>query len=493
MKATFLKRLLHLKSLIRFLLLLMLGATTTVMLLSGYERFNLAAIRLDNTWVAENWRLINLNIGKREGYDGTQLEKKPSGGDVNLATPIIVEPNSLDNIYRKEDSGYDGKNQRGPAREEAGTGRHGNTQNDQITTKKTSHSEESLVTVKQEERNEPTTHHVLLVSSMGRSGSSFLGQILSSVPSAFYYFEPLYMMRNHLQEDMVWQGLMGLFTCNMSRKFLYAAVNRKNVLNSNKNLAHCSARCLKSGGLVKECRSKKVKAIKSIRTHVAWVAPLLNALPSLKVIHLVRDPRGTVRSMASLGWLQRYNLTTGCNKFSQDLLNGKTLTALYPDSLEEGVALWSFSTVCQSNEWYAWAEPRLSDVTVYVVITCHFSTSPLMKCTAPLHLTTHALHPSTSPLMHCTAASLHLTTHAMHPSTSPLMHCTAPLHLTTHEMHCTPPPHHSCTVPLHLTTHALHCTPPPHHSCTALYPSTSPLMHCTPPPHHSCTALHPST
>ncbi|KAK3891157.1 hypothetical protein Pcinc_004947 [Petrolisthes cinctipes] len=331
MKATFLKRLLHLKSLIRFLLLLMLGATTTVMLLSGYERFNLAAIRLDNTWVAETWRLINLNIGKREGYDGTQLEKKPSGGDVNLATPIIVEPNSLDNIYRQEDSGYDGKNQRGPAREEAGTGRPGNTQNDQITTKKTSHSEESLVTVKQEERNEPTTHHVLLVSSMGRSGSSFLGQILSSVPSAFYYFEPLYMLRNHLQEDMVWQGLMGLFTCNMSRKFLYAAVNRKNVLNSNKNLAHCSARCLKSGGLVKECRSKKVKVIKSIRTHVAWVAPLLNALPSLRVIHLVRDPRGTVRSMASLGWLQRYNLTTGCNKFSQDLLNGKTLTALYPD------------------------------------------------------------------------------------------------------------------------------------------------------------------
>ncbi|KAK3885441.1 hypothetical protein Pcinc_010356 [Petrolisthes cinctipes] len=72
--------------------------------------------------------------------------------------------------------------------------------------------------------NEPTTY-VLLVSSMGRSGSSFLSQILSSVPSAFYYYEPLYMLHNHLQEDMVWQGLKGLFTCNILRKFLYAAVD----------------------------------------------------------------------------------------------------------------------------------------------------------------------------------------------------------------------------------------------------------------------------
>ncbi|KAK3873507.1 hypothetical protein Pcinc_021475 [Petrolisthes cinctipes] len=271
MKAMFLNRLLHLKSR-RFLLLLMLGATTTVMLLSGYERLNLAAIRLDSMSAAETWRLINLNIGKQEGYDGTQLEKS----------------------WRNHTTVSDNKD------------------------------------INVQGNNEPTTH-VLIVSSMGRSGSSFLGQILSSVPSAFYYYEPLYMLHNHLQEDMVWQGLKGLFTCNISRKFLYAAVDRKNVLSPNKNLAHCTATCLKSGGLVKGCRSKSVKVIKSIRTHVAWVAPLLKALPSLKVIHLVRDPRGTIRSMASLDGFKRYNLTTGCNNFRQDLLNGKTLTALYPD------------------------------------------------------------------------------------------------------------------------------------------------------------------
>ncbi|KAK3887917.1 hypothetical protein Pcinc_008000 [Petrolisthes cinctipes] len=266
MGATFLKRMLHLKSL-GFLLLLMLGATT-VMVLSGYERFNPIAIRLDGTWAAETWRLIDLNVGKWKGNDGTQLEK-------------TVSDNKDNNVQGKK---------------------------------------------------EPTTH-VLLVSSMGRSGSSFLGQILSSVPSAFYYFEPLYKLSHHLQEDMVWQGLMGLFTCNMSRQFLNAAVDRKNVLSDNNNLAHCNATCLKSGGLVKECRRKSVKVIKSIRTRVAWVAPLLKALPSLKVIHLVRDPRGTIRSMVSLGWLNilKYNLTGGCDTFSQDLLNGKTLTALYPD------------------------------------------------------------------------------------------------------------------------------------------------------------------
>ncbi|KAK4322657.1 hypothetical protein Pmani_006634 [Petrolisthes manimaculis] len=76
----------------------------------------------------------------------------------------------------------------------------------------------------------------------------------------------------------------------------------------------------------------KVKVIKSIRTHVAWVAPLLKALPSLKVIHLVRDPRGSILSMSFNGWLSWYNLTEGCNNFNQDLLDGKTLTVLYPDS-----------------------------------------------------------------------------------------------------------------------------------------------------------------
>ncbi|KAK4322658.1 hypothetical protein Pmani_006635 [Petrolisthes manimaculis] len=163
MRATFLKYLLHLKSL-KFLVLLILGATTTVMLHSGNERFNpAAAIRLNgSTWAAETWRLINVNVGKKwEGNDGTQQEKTASDNKDN------------------------------------------NVQGNK----------------------EPTTH-VLLVSSMGRSGSSFLGQMLSSVPSAFYYFEPLYRMSYQLQEGMVWRGLMGLFTCNISRKFLNAVVDR---------------------------------------------------------------------------------------------------------------------------------------------------------------------------------------------------------------------------------------------------------------------------
>ncbi|KAK3892545.1 hypothetical protein Pcinc_003621 [Petrolisthes cinctipes] len=345
---------------LRYLLCLMLVAATILMIFSSYER-------LHGMWAAENWRLINPNVGKQEGYDETQLEKssntgkKPSGGN-----------------------------------------------------------------------NEPATH-ILLVSSMGRSGSSFLGQILSSIPSAFYYFEPLYRLSHHLQEDMVWQGLKGLFTCNMSRTFLYAVVN--------------SATCLKSGGLVKGCRSKKVKVIKSIRTQVAWVAPLLKAMPSLKVIHLVRDPRGTICSMVSLGWLKWFRFR-GCDTLSQDLLDGNTLTALYP------------------NSHY---------VTVYVVTTCHSSISPLMHCTAPLHLTIHALHSSTSPFIHCTHPPHHSCI-ALHSSTSPFMHCTHPPHhscialhpFTSPFMHCTHPHHHSSTALIHLTTHALHCTPPPHHSCIAL-------------------------
>jgi len=48
--------------------------------------------------------------------------------------------------------------------------------------------------------------------------------------------------------------------------------------------------------LVRSCRRSRVVAVKVIRLHMSLVEELLSADPGLRVIHLVRDPRGMMES-----------------------------------------------------------------------------------------------------------------------------------------------------------------------------------------------------
>lgn len=170
---------------------------------------------------------------------------------------------------------------------------------------------------------------VLLVSSTGRSGSSFLGQILASRPSSLYYFEPLKLL-NALPTPEVWPGIQGLLTCNISDKFAKAVIGWPRILNDNAGIHQksCNRTCLRYGGLAEICRSKDVIVIKTIRMRVAWMVPLLNTLPSLRVIHLIRDPRGSLTSLSRL-WKSPYD--ERCADISEDLVTGKAASSLYPD------------------------------------------------------------------------------------------------------------------------------------------------------------------
>lgn len=175
------------------------------------------------------------------------------------------------------------------------------------------------------------TSNVLLLSSLGRSGSSFFGGLLSSLPGVFYFFEPLhYLEASHLlTEEATVRSLRALFTCNIDGLILEALQKLRHFTIRHKYLKTCKKKCFNSHLLNSACRNESIRVVKTIRMQVTWLPPLLeDADSNLKVIHLVRDPRPMLLSTWRVGW----NITQkmGCSMISHDLQTGRNLAALYP-------------------------------------------------------------------------------------------------------------------------------------------------------------------
>ncbi|XP_023327796.1 carbohydrate sulfotransferase 1 isoform X2 [Eurytemora carolleeae] len=165
-----------------------------------------------------------------------------------------------------------------------------------------------------------TKKHILLLA-YARSGSSFTGDLLSAHPNAAYYFEPFYLLRpgghsieRALQENpsTVWQVrdyIYGIFYCNPSL------------------LKKLSFHVIRTHGHDTDCINANPKVMKTIRIHKIGLEPWIYST-NIQVVHLVRDPRGMITSMASHQntWGEAAkNYSQLCNKIQDDL------------SLEEGL------------------------------------------------------------------------------------------------------------------------------------------------------------
>ena len=69
--------------------------------------------------------------------------------------------------------------------------------------------------------------------------------------------------------------------------------------NANGNRSENMFRCAQT--LQKFCLSSRVRVIKTIRTKMNVARTLLEELPNMKIIHLVRDPRAVLQSQSNLG------------------------------------------------------------------------------------------------------------------------------------------------------------------------------------------------
>ncbi|XP_060079159.1 carbohydrate sulfotransferase 6-like [Ylistrum balloti] len=217
----------------------------------------------------------------------------------------------------------------------------------------------SLVTDKQTLPPITPTHSMVLVVAYMRSGSSFLGDILQQDDSSFYVYEPLkdandriennqsialYNGTNryvHTPEEKISffvESLYNWFTCNFkdldigtltSSYLLHYSKKTRNYmgcLTRHHNKMDGVEYCLQY--LQSTCIPAKLRVIKSIRINMDTVHLLQQRLPFLKVIHVVRDPRGIMNSRVKVKLSNWINLSSEVNNLCRRMTKNIEMSTL---------------------------------------------------------------------------------------------------------------------------------------------------------------------
>lgn len=145
-------------------------------------------------------------------------------------------------------------------------------------------------------------NRVLLLSSVGRSGSSFLGQLLAALENSVYLYEPIRGLPPAARFKDTTDELLRYFNCTV-RNTVFQEGPSPNII-----IVHFPNGPRKNpitpDTAVERCLAKPLVIIKTIRTRLKWVLTRMqqNEFENVKVIHLVRDPRGSHISMKKLKW-----------------------------------------------------------------------------------------------------------------------------------------------------------------------------------------------
>lgn len=198
-----------------------------------------------------------------------------------------------------------------------------------------------------------SARHVLILTTW-RSGSTFLGDLLNHYPGTFYYFEPLHYYERATDQrkslpytDL--QFLKSLYKCNFNvnrgflehirkpeNKFLFKNHNFR-LWNSCSSILPKEAMCTEPVYLNAVCPLFPIKLIKTVRLRMNHVRDLLTD-PSLdlKIVLLVRDPRGVYNSRSSgtvSKWCNKEDCAdpqTGCSDLMQDYQEAMELKTSSP-------------------------------------------------------------------------------------------------------------------------------------------------------------------
>ncbi|XP_021351459.1 carbohydrate sulfotransferase 1-like [Mizuhopecten yessoensis] len=206
---------------------------------------------------------------------------------------------------------------------------------------------------------------ILLVTYM-RSGSSFVGDLLKAYPKTFYAFEPLHILQVDVRKQRpirYFDGTMrsrnnflelsvdtirdlsmcrmeqlplsfysdGFFTaCTDSSKF-HICMNGSKIENDLESGRKCSRI------LSKACQRSEYFVTKIIRMPLYALEPLLEKIPRLRIIHLLRDTRATVSSQVNAVRYAMGNLQPSvlkfCNRVYDDIVTREALERRYPGRL----------------------------------------------------------------------------------------------------------------------------------------------------------------
>ncbi|XP_064606390.1 carbohydrate sulfotransferase 1-like [Liolophura sinensis] len=195
----------------------------------------------------------------------------------------------------------------------------------------------------------------VLVLAYFRSGSTLTGELIQQTKGTFYVFEPFHQMEYHylktgepptlingtkwpntlegLQMPYQVHTLESLFNCQIKRidkraltPFAEQSVMVSNYSKCRKSMEECAEE------LGSACLGSPIREIKTIRTPMRFVTELLKKDPSVKVIHLLRDPRGLINSWITYGYKPKTDILPQyvCNLIGDDLKTRYELEKQYP-------------------------------------------------------------------------------------------------------------------------------------------------------------------
>ncbi|XP_075729898.1 carbohydrate sulfotransferase 5-like [Rhipicephalus microplus] len=186
-------------------------------------------------------------------------------------------------------------------------------------------------------QQKPSKVHRILEVAYFRSGSSFLGQLLSANPRTFYHFEPLMTLPigNRLYGEQVPRGLdyiTDFFNCDFTNHSDHLRRGMQNLHPFKQNTYLWSVCkgvkrvCLDPEFLNAVCKVAAMQVMKVVRIGMAAIRHYLLDGPmattkKLKVVHLVRDPRAIWLSRRRRKWC-RGNCSRAialCNDMKRDL------------------------------------------------------------------------------------------------------------------------------------------------------------------------------
>ncbi|GAB0096022.1 uncharacterized protein DMENIID0001_114710 [Sergentomyia squamirostris] len=190
-----------------------------------------------------------------------------------------------------------------------------------------------------------------VVITTWRSGSTFLGDILNSLPGSFYHYEPLanfeiIQIRNET-DSRVPQALFNirkLLKCDYSgssmENYLTYGKNHTWVFKFNRRLWHlCNLHpqfCYRPDFLTPLCRVFPIHFMKIIRLRLSVSGKLLDDPEfKLKMLLLIRDPRGTLQSRKHENWCigekDCDNPSSLCQGMVEDYYAAQLYSKKYPD------------------------------------------------------------------------------------------------------------------------------------------------------------------
>ncbi|KAL7640878.1 UNVERIFIED_CONTAM: hypothetical protein RMT77_008015 [Armadillidium vulgare] len=182
---------------------------------------------------------------------------------------------------------------------------------------------------------------IMIMSSMPRSGSTLLGELLSNYSrETKYYFEPDQYLEKNLclkNDSCTVRFFNDLLSCKgnktfhdwfKKKRFFFKFYDSKAKRCNNETDYKT---CVDEIDLNDDCRNSGLLLIKNIRTRLKIVRDVLRTNKDLKIIHLIRDPRGSLWSIKRFKW--GVSEESRCKDFADDLKAFNGLKKRFPQRI----------------------------------------------------------------------------------------------------------------------------------------------------------------